>query len=74
MAHWITSDCINCRACEPVCPRGAIYSNDGDFLILKIKPLSVDHFFINPAECNDCKDFNNIPPCVEICPMHCINK
>ncbi len=27
MAIKITSDCINCGACEPECPNGAIYAN-----------------------------------------------
>ena len=29
MAIKITNDCINCGACEPECPNGAIYA-DGD--------------------------------------------
>lgn len=27
MAIIITDDCINCAACEPECPNGAIYKN-----------------------------------------------
>lgn len=27
MAIKITGDCINCGACEPVCPNGAIFAN-----------------------------------------------
>ncbi|MFI5149987.1 MAG: 4Fe-4S dicluster domain-containing protein [Bacteroidia bacterium] len=27
MAIKITDDCINCGACEPECPNGAIYAN-----------------------------------------------
>lgn len=29
MAIKITDDCINCGACEPECPNGAIYENGG---------------------------------------------
>ena len=31
MAIIITSDCINCGACEPECPNGAIYENAAEW-------------------------------------------
>jgi ferredoxin len=31
MAIVITSDCINCGACEPECPNGAIYENGAEW-------------------------------------------
>lgn len=31
MAIIITDDCINCGACEPECPNGAIYENGGEW-------------------------------------------
>lgn len=31
MAIKITEDCINCGACEPECPNGAIYENGSDW-------------------------------------------
>lgn len=31
MAIKITDDCINCGACEPECPNGAIYENGGEW-------------------------------------------
>ena len=31
MALKITEDCINCGACEPECPNGAIYSGGEDW-------------------------------------------
>lgn len=33
MAIKITSDCINCGACEPECPNGAIYANGDSWKI-----------------------------------------
>lgn len=31
MAIIITDDCINCGACEPECPNGAIYENGSEW-------------------------------------------
>lgn len=31
MAIKITEECINCGACEPECPNGAIYENGGEW-------------------------------------------
>jgi len=31
MAIIITDDCINCGACEPECPNGAIYENAAEW-------------------------------------------
>lgn len=31
MAIKITDDCINCAACEPECPNGAIYENGAEW-------------------------------------------
>ena len=31
MALKITDDCINCGACEPECPNGAIYENGAEW-------------------------------------------
>ncbi|MCE9537939.1 MAG: 4Fe-4S dicluster domain-containing protein [Bacteroidetes bacterium] len=31
MAIIITDDCINCGACEPECPNGAIYENGAEW-------------------------------------------
>lgn len=41
MAHSINEDCINCGACEPVCPVDSI-SEQGDARV------------IDPATCIDC--------------------
>lgn len=41
MAYIITSECINCGACEPECPKNAI--SEGE-----------DKYVIDPAKCDDC--------------------
>lgn len=41
MAHIITDECINCGACEPVCPVEAI--SEGN-----------DRRVIDPEKCTDC--------------------
>ena len=33
MAILITTDCINCGACEPECPNGAIYENAAEWRV-----------------------------------------
>jgi ferredoxin len=61
MALKITSECINCDVCEPVCPNNAIFMGQ------KI-------FQINPDLCTECVGHFDIPQCVEICPIDCIPK
>ena len=41
MAHTITADCINCGACDPVCPVDAISEKD-------------DARVIDAGACTDC--------------------
>lgn len=41
MAHSISSDCINCGACEDTCPVNAVQEQDGKRVI-------------NPDTCIDC--------------------
>lgn len=56
MAYLITSDCINCGACEPECPNGAI--SEGD-------PVYV----INPDKCTQCIGHYESSRCAEVCPV-----
>jgi len=59
MAIYITSDCINCGACEPECPNEAI--SEGD-------PVYV----INPDLCTECVGYYDEPQCISVCPVDCI--
>lgn len=55
MARKITSDCINCGACEPECPNEAIKQGD-------------EYYVVEEAKCDECKDKDE-PACVAVCPV-----
>jgi ferredoxin len=61
MSLLITSDCINCDVCEPVCPNNAIYMG----------PLIYE---IDPKRCTECVGHFDEPQCVTVCPVACIPK
>src|ERR1051325_2161894 len=56
MATMITSDCINCGACEPECPNNAI--SQGETI-----------FVIDPKLCTECVGFHDDEACAAICPV-----
>ena len=58
MATYITSDCINCGACEPECPNQAI--SEGDEI-----------YVINPELCTECVGFYDHEACQAVCPVEC---
>lgn len=58
MATHITSDCINCGACEPECPNQAI--SEGD-----------DIYVIDPNLCTECVGFFDHEACQAVCPVEC---
>jgi ferredoxin len=58
MATHITSDCINCGACEPECPNQAI--SEGD-----------DIYVIDPNLCTECVGFYDHEACQAVCPVEC---
>ena len=58
MATTITSDCINCGACEPECPNEAI--SEGD-----------DIYVIDPKLCTECVGFHDHEACQAVCPVEC---
>ena len=58
MATMITDECINCGACEPECPNGAI--SEGD-----------ETFVIDPALCTECVGFHGDEACQTVCPVEC---
>jgi ferredoxin len=55
MARKITSDCINCGACEPECPNEAITQGD-------------EYYVIAAEKCDECKEKDE-PACVAVCPV-----
>lgn len=58
MATKITEECINCGACEPECPNGAITQG-------------TDIFVIDPALCTECVGFHDEEACAAVCPVDC---
>lgn len=56
MAFEIIESCVNCYACEPLCPNQAIYE-------------ATPHFMIAAEKCTECiGDFMDAQ-CVSICPI-----
>lgn len=56
MALSIVEVCVNCWACQSVCPDDAIYQ-------------ASPHFLVNAKKCNGCEgDYAN-PQCSSICPV-----
>jgi len=58
MATHITSDCINCGACEPECPNEAISQG-------------TDIYVIDPERCTECVGFHAKEACQAVCPVEC---
>ncbi len=56
MAYEIIESCVNCWACEPLCPSQAIF---------EARP----HFRIDAKKCTECEGDHADPQCVSICPI-----
>jgi ferredoxin len=71
MATMITSDCINCGACEPECPNTAIYQGGVEWELNGVKhpPLAADIFYIVPEKCTECVGFHDHEACAAVCPV-----
>lgn len=73
MATVITEECINCRACEPLCPNTAIYPGGVEYELngRMHKALSDDVFYIVPEKCTECVGHHDAEQCAVICPADC---
>ena len=73
MATMITSECINCGACEPECPNTAIYQGGVEWESngAKHPALSGEIFFIVPEKCTECVGFFDHEACAAVCPVDC---
>jgi ferredoxin len=71
MATMITTECINCGACEPECPNTAIYQGGVEWELNGVKhpPLSNDVFYIVPEKCTECVGFHDQEACAVVCPV-----
>jgi ferredoxin len=56
MAYHITEGCVNCWACEPLCPSQAIRAAE-------------PHFVIDADKCTECVGDYADPQCASICPI-----
>lgn len=56
MANKITEACVNCGACESVCPSGGISKGP-------------DIFVIDTAACTECVGFYHTQQCARVCPV-----
>jgi ferredoxin len=74
MATMITSECINCGACEPECPNTAIYQGAVEWLApdgATHPALSNEIFYIVPEKCTECVGFHDQEACAAVCPVDC---
>ncbi|RCX31991.1 4Fe-4S binding protein [Thioalbus denitrificans] len=56
MALKIIESCVNCWACEPLCPSQAIFE-------------AHPHFLIDARKCTECEGDFSDPQCASICPI-----
>jgi ferredoxin len=73
MATVITSDCINCGACEPECPNTAIYAGGvaWDLNGQSSPAIAQDIYYIVPSKCTECVGFHDHEACAAVCPVDC---
>jgi ferredoxin len=73
MATIITSECINCGACEPECPNTAIYAGGVEWELdgVTSPPVAQDIFYIVPSKCTECVGFYDHEACAAVCPVDC---
>lgn len=73
MATIITSECINCGACEPECPNTAIYQGGVEWELngATHPAISQDIFYIVPEKCTECVGFHDHEACAAVCPVDC---
>src|SRR5215472_8301219 len=73
MSTTITSECINCGACEPECPNTAIYGGGVEWeLNGQVGPaIAQDIYYIVPSKCTECVGFHDHEACAAVCPVDC---
>jgi len=73
MATIITSECINCGACEPECPNTAIYAGGVAWELngATSPAISEDIYYIVPSKCTECVGFYDHEACAAVCPVDC---
>jgi ferredoxin len=64
VALTIIEGCVNCWACEPLCPSQAIY-----LPVAVVGLAKKSHFLIDTAKCTECAGDHVEPQCASICPI-----
>ena len=59
MPMKVLEECINCGACEPVCPNSAVTAAETIYVV-------------DQERCTECVGFFDSPQCVKVCPVDCI--
>lgn len=69
----ITTECINCGACEPECPNTAIYQGGVEYELdgKKHGAMQADIFYIVAEKCTECVGFYDYEACAAVCPVDC---
>jgi ferredoxin len=69
----ITTECINCGACEPECPNTAIYQGGVEYELdgKKRAALQTEIFYIVAEKCTECVGFFDYEACAAVCPVDC---
>ncbi|HEY9157016.1 MAG TPA: YfhL family 4Fe-4S dicluster ferredoxin [Candidatus Binatus sp.] len=73
MATTITSECINCGACEPECPNTAIYAGGAPWELdgATSPAIAQEIYYIVPSKCTECVGFYDHEACAAVCPVDC---
>ena len=71
MSTTITSECINCGACEPECPNTAIYGGGVEWELNGAISPAMQDIYIVPAKCTECVGFHDHEACAAVCPVDC---
>src|SRR5260370_27800537 len=73
MATTITSECINCGACEPECPNTAIYAGGVPWELngATSPAIAQNIYYIVPSKCTECVGFHDHEACAAVCPVDC---
>ncbi len=69
----ITTECINCGACEPECPNVAIYVGGAEWELDGVKnaAISADYYYITGDKCTECVGHFDREQCAVVCPVDC---
>src|SRR5258708_20433975 len=73
MATTITSECINCGACEHECTNTGSYAGGVPWELSGTPGAAIaqDIYYIVPSKCTECVGFHDHEACAAVCPVDC---